>query len=375
MPIDHIPTTNNHLESFNSHFKDVYIKQFQRGGSQLRVDTLCVSLISFITPNLIRWHNLQQRLNEELQNRRSYFVTNEQENYDTAVQKNYKQYAYFEENVAKDNAAKRIFSSGRIQNYEYSADELYVWVKSETKSNSVYTVCLAPIEEASCQCLDFIFRGGACKHMRAAILCINWIRQEPSNQHLPHISLPTIEEIQALHVNESTEETMQNEVYNIEEFINIEKLNEDDESDKEFENSEDFQLNNDDSLSTLFFDFQNTNSFILQEQEFHVNCHAVLNHLNNLKEISKFFNNFDSRNIIQNDKTIEQFEEGKNLLNELVKNDSLEKVYLAFQQLNIQKQNNAHNTTKSIKKNPSSSDLTPLSPNKKQPRHTSYSTL
>ncbi len=134
--------------------------------------------------------------------------------------------------------------------------------------------------------------------MRAAILCINWIRQELSNQHLPHISLPTIEEIQALHVNESTEETMQNEVYNIEEFINIEKLNEDDESDKEFENSEDFQLNNDDSLSTLFFDFQNTNSFILQEQEFHVNCHAVLNHLNNLKEISKFFNNFDSKNII-----------------------------------------------------------------------------
>ena len=53
MPIDHIPTTNNHLESFNSHFKDVYIKQFQRGRSQFRVDTLCVSLISFITPNLI----------------------------------------------------------------------------------------------------------------------------------------------------------------------------------------------------------------------------------------------------------------------------------------------------------------------------------
>jgi len=116
--------------------------------------------------------------------------------------------------------------------------------------------------------------------------------------------LPTVEEIQALHINENTEETIQNEVYNIEEFIDIEKLNEEDESDKEFENSEDFQLN-DDSSSTLFFDFQNTNSLILQEQEFHVNCHAILNHLNNLKEISKFFNNFDSRNIIQNNKTIE----------------------------------------------------------------------
>src|SRR5256714_12953852 len=106
--------------------------------------------------------------------------------------KNYKQYAYFEENDTKDNAAKRIFSSGGIQNYEYSADELYVWVKSETKSNSIYTICLAPIEKASCQCLDFIFRGDACKHMRAAILCINWICQKLSNQHLPHISLPTV---------------------------------------------------------------------------------------------------------------------------------------------------------------------------------------
>ena len=175
-PIDHIPITNNYLESFNSHFKDVYIKQFQRGGSQFRVDTLYISLISFITPNLIWRRNLQQRLNEELQNKRSYFVTNEQENYDNAIQKNYKQYAYFEENNTKNNAAKRIFSSGRIQNYEYSADELYVWVKFETKSNSVYTICLAPIEKASCQCLDFIFCGDACKHMRAAILCINWIR-------------------------------------------------------------------------------------------------------------------------------------------------------------------------------------------------------
>ncbi|CAB4399771.1 unnamed protein product [Rhizophagus irregularis] len=191
--ITNIPTTNNHLESFNSHFKDTYIKQFQRGGSQVRVDTLCISLISFITPNLIRKRNLQQKFDEELQSRKSHF--------------------------AKDNAAKRIFSSGGIQKYEYSIDELYIWVKSETKSNNVYTICLAPIEKASCQCLDFTIRGGACKHIRAAILCINWIRQEPQNQYLPYISLPTIEELDRLHVDENAEETIQNEVYNTEENI------------------------------------------------------------------------------------------------------------------------------------------------------------
>ncbi|PKK61350.1 hypothetical protein RhiirC2_791922 [Rhizophagus irregularis] len=121
-----------------------------------------------------------------------------------------------------------------------------------------------------------------------------------------------------------------------------------------------------DFSSTWFFDFQNTNSLALQEQEFHTNCHTVLNHLNSLKEIANFFNNFDSKNVIQNNETREQFELGKSALNELIQNDSLEKIYLAFQSLKLQKQNNA---TKNIKKNPSSSSLIPLSPNKKQSRH------
>jgi hypothetical protein len=165
------------LESFNSHFKDTYIKQFQIDGLQVKVDTLCISFISFITPNLIQKCNLQQKFDKEFQSRKSHFGINIQENYNFAIQANYKQYAYFEENEAKDNAAKRRFSSGRIQ-YEYSMDELYVWVKSETKSNSIYTICLTLFEKASCQCLDFLFRGSACKPIRAAILCINWVRQD-----------------------------------------------------------------------------------------------------------------------------------------------------------------------------------------------------
>jgi len=331
---------------------------------------LCISLISFITPNLIRRRNLQQKLDKELQNRKSYFGINDQENYNSAVQINYKQYAYLDENEAKDNAAKRIFTSGGIQKYEFSIDELYVWVKSETKSNSIYTICLAPIEKASCQCLDFIFRGGACKHIRAAILCINWIRQEPANQHLPYISLPTVEELYT-QVDDNTEENIQNEINNIEELniqIQRNQSDESEESDEEYKNLESSQLNDDNLSSTWFFDFQNTNSLALQEQEFHINCHSVLNHLNSLKEISKFFNNFDSKNIIQNN----EFEVGKNALNELVQNDSLEKIYSAFQSLNLQKQSN---TTRNIKKNPSSSNLVALSPNKKQARHNSHSTL
>jgi hypothetical protein len=59
MFIANISTTNNHLKSFNSHFKNMYIKQFQRDRLQVKVDTLCISLISFIMLNLIQKCNLQ----------------------------------------------------------------------------------------------------------------------------------------------------------------------------------------------------------------------------------------------------------------------------------------------------------------------------
>ncbi|GBC43764.2 hypothetical protein RIR_jg14867.t1 [Rhizophagus irregularis DAOM 181602=DAOM 197198] len=178
-----------------------------------------------------------------------------------------------------------------------------------------------------------------------------------------------------LQVDENAEETIQNEVYNTEENIQNQSSKSDESSDDESDgnkNFESFKSNDNDFSSTWFFDFQNTNSLALQEQEFHTNCHTVLNHLNSLKEIANFFNNFDSKNVIQNNETSEQFELGKSALNELIQNDSLEKIYFAFQSLKLQKQNNA---TKNIKKNPSSSNLIPLSPNKKQSRHTSYSTL
>jgi hypothetical protein len=62
--------------------------------------------------------------------------------------------------------------------------------------NLTYTVCVYPAKKATCQCLDFLTRGNACKHLRAATLCINWMRQQPDNNHLPEIKLLSQEEIQ-----------------------------------------------------------------------------------------------------------------------------------------------------------------------------------
>lgn len=194
--INNIPTTNNHLESFNSHFKETYIKQFQRGGSLLRVDTLCVCLVLYITPNLIRKRILQQQLENELSQRKNQYSSDDQKlNYQT-IKENYYRYAYFEADEVRDCSAKRIFASGGIDKFNFVDNELLVWVKSETHMDLIYTVCVYPAEKATCQCLDFLTRGNACKHLRAAILCINWMRQQPGNFHLPEIKLLTREEIQ-----------------------------------------------------------------------------------------------------------------------------------------------------------------------------------
>ncbi|RGB41357.1 hypothetical protein C1646_752155 [Rhizophagus diaphanus] len=137
--INNIPT-NNHLESFNSHFKETYIKQFQRGGSLLHVDTLCACLVLYITPNLIRKRKLQQQLENELSQRKNQYLSDVQNlNYHT-IKENYYRYAYFEVNEVRDCSAERIFASGGIDKFNFVDNELLVWIKSEIHMNLIYTV-------------------------------------------------------------------------------------------------------------------------------------------------------------------------------------------------------------------------------------------
>jgi hypothetical protein len=161
-----IPTTNNHLESFNSHLKDSYLHEFQRNKAQLRVDTLIMCLVKFITPNLIRRRKLQLQLDSEIKQRNSHLDlnNNKQENIHL-IKSNYQKLVYMEDDENRDLAAKRIFSMKGIEKYEYTSTGLFVWVKSESQSSKVYVVYLDPLSKAGCQCIDFLFQGGACKHI------------------------------------------------------------------------------------------------------------------------------------------------------------------------------------------------------------------
>ncbi|PKY26541.1 hypothetical protein RhiirB3_528655 [Rhizophagus irregularis] len=54
-----IPTTNNHLESFNSELKVHQLQKFQNNGHLLRFDFLSAILIKSITPNILLKRNLK----------------------------------------------------------------------------------------------------------------------------------------------------------------------------------------------------------------------------------------------------------------------------------------------------------------------------
>lgn len=152
-----IPTTNNHLESFNSHLKDSYLREFQRNKTQLRVDTLIMCLVKFIIPNLIRRRKLQSQLDNEIKKRNNQLNLNNKQENTHLVKSNYQKLVYIEDDENRDLAAKRIFSMKGIEKYENTSTGLFVWVKSESQSNQVYTVCLDPLSKAGCQCIDFLF--------------------------------------------------------------------------------------------------------------------------------------------------------------------------------------------------------------------------
>ena len=150
----------------------------------MRVDTLCVCLILYITPNLIRKRKLQQQLEDELFQRKNQYLSNNQNSDHLIIKENYNRCAYFNVDEIRDCSAQRIFASGGIDKLNFINNELFVWIKSETHMNLTYTVCVYPAEKATCQCLDFLTRGNACKHLRAATLCINWMRRQSGNNHL-----------------------------------------------------------------------------------------------------------------------------------------------------------------------------------------------
>jgi hypothetical protein len=110
--------------------------------------------------------------------------------------------AYLCPNESWDEAAAHLLSNKQID--IPSLDDLGLAFKCHSslaldfeKDPVSYKIRLELDQSASCECQDFLQRGGACKHIRAALLRLNDLRSRGLN--LPYIQLPSsIEDAQIL---------------------------------------------------------------------------------------------------------------------------------------------------------------------------------
>jgi hypothetical protein len=83
---------------------------------------------------------------------------------------------YFEQDKGRDALADQLLADAdSIQNWRWgelrSGDQGTPLLLAEVRGSHgamFYNVCLHPARHIGCTCLDFVLRGGYCKHLRAA---------------------------------------------------------------------------------------------------------------------------------------------------------------------------------------------------------------
>ncbi|CAG8735721.1 6060_t:CDS:2, partial [Funneliformis mosseae] len=213
-----MPWTTDYLEGFRRQFNSKRILRFQRKGHVLRLDALGVMLVKCITPicNIQRdlWNNIDDILNRKSQSQ------GEEEFEEGVIRALFDHYintiAFDDLDPRKEEEANLFLINEKIKFIEFNGQYLFVKIQCDiknpeyvpnNKNMDYYIVCLAPF--ISCHCFNFLLRGGACSHIRAAIKVVNWMRLEPRTRiyfnnlehwEMPHIQLDSrIEALKGLH--------------------------------------------------------------------------------------------------------------------------------------------------------------------------------
>ncbi|KAJ7735193.1 hypothetical protein B0H16DRAFT_1731455 [Mycena metata] len=176
-----IPTTN-HLESFNGVLKRKHLRRWQNGGRRIRVDILIQVLIVHILPSIFQERRLYRdqelRIAEQvrqlpggaslLQNRRKGLVI--------------PKIAYLLPDPERTARGTNRYNSFTFVCYSSEALE----IEAEPVK---YTISVAVDGVVTCTCLDFKKHGGACKHIRGALLLLDKLRE--TGITIPAIPIPT----------------------------------------------------------------------------------------------------------------------------------------------------------------------------------------
>ncbi|CAG8751882.1 17052_t:CDS:2, partial [Gigaspora rosea] len=175
IPLEKLPTTNNHLKRMNDYLKNSQIKRFQRNNCTLRADILYVVLVYKVIPNILTLRNLATNLKNEKEKRQKEF------------------------NIMDPSDRKILMQEFPQHEIEQTTGNIYVQIKSETIPQLIYTTCVyGKPTDICCQCLDFLQKGIACKHLCAALFYIDELRKQDEYANLPEIIFATYEEAQEI---------------------------------------------------------------------------------------------------------------------------------------------------------------------------------
>ncbi|KAJ7768826.1 hypothetical protein B0H16DRAFT_1780867 [Mycena metata] len=189
-----IPTTN-HLESFNGVLKRKHLRQWQNGGRRLRVDVLIRILIIHILPSIFKERRLlrEQSLRLAAQIRR--LPGGESLVRSHASKPTTPRIAYLLGNDARQQRATDLVNLRQIGMPTFLLDgsglsfTCYSSEALEVESQPLqYTITILFTGVATCNCTDFRKHGGACKHLRAALIILDHLRSQKFQ--IPAIPIP-----------------------------------------------------------------------------------------------------------------------------------------------------------------------------------------
>ncbi|KAJ7845401.1 hypothetical protein B0H14DRAFT_3683866 [Mycena olivaceomarginata] len=174
-----IPTTN-HLEAFNGVLKGTHLRRWGKDGRRIRVDVLIHALAVYILPSIFK----ERRMISEQASRIAALLV-------PAVPK----VAYLVPDEKRDARAQELLSHRQISAPTVLSGNVGLTLTSYSSralsfetTPTTYTIRLGFSGVVCCDCQDFKHHGGACKHIRGALIIVDDMRRRGTP--IPDIPIP-----------------------------------------------------------------------------------------------------------------------------------------------------------------------------------------
>jgi hypothetical protein len=192
-----IPTTN-HLEAFNGVLKGTHLRRWRKGGRRIRVDVLIHALAVYILPSIFK----ERRMISEQASRIAALVRllpggaalldhKQGAKLVPAVPK----VAYLMPDEKRDARAQELLSHRQISAPTVLSGNVGLTLTSYSSralsfetTPTTYTIRLGFSGVVCCDCQDFKHHGGACKHIRGALIIVDDMRRRGTP--IPDIPIP-----------------------------------------------------------------------------------------------------------------------------------------------------------------------------------------